>query len=90
MAIEHITFKAPHKQRSLQPRTLAVDVGGSHVKAIVLAVDGSALSDEVLIATPQPCPPELFLKIVDQLLASLPHFERVSVGFPGLFGAAPL
>jgi hypothetical protein len=64
MAIEHVAFKvtppraARVKHHSLQPRTLAVDVGGSHVKAIVLSADGAALSDEVLIATPHPCPPE--------------------------------
>ena len=71
------------KHHSLRPRTLAVDVGGSHIKAIVLSVDGAALSDEVLIATPHPCPPGALLEIIDELIASLPDFERVSVGFPG-------
>jgi polyphosphate glucokinase len=89
MAIEHVAFKmtppraARVKHHSLQPRTLAVDVGGSHVKAIVLSADGAALGDEVLIATPHPCPPEALLEILDKLIASLPDFERVSVGFPG-------
>ena len=89
MAIEHVAFKvtsprgARVKRHSLRPRTLAVDVGGSHVKAIVLSVDGAALSDEVLIATPHHCPPGALLEIIDELIASLPDFERVSVGFPG-------
>jgi len=71
----------------LQPRTLAIDVGGSHVKAIVLAVDGTPLSDAVLIATPHPCPPEPLCKIVEQMVASLPQFKRVSGRVPGFCSA---
>lgn len=73
----------PSSPDSARPCTLAVDVGGSHVKATVLSVDGAPLRQEVLIATPHPCPPSALLKIIDKLIASLPDFDRVSVGFPG-------
>jgi len=91
-AIERVAFKVPpphSKQRLLEPsgaatpRTLAVDVGGSHVKATVLSADGTGLTDEVQIATPHPCPPAALLKIIDEVITSLPDFDRVSVGFPG-------
>jgi polyphosphate glucokinase len=95
LAIGHLAAKTtpPHDAHreqpsarssdSASPRTLAVDVGGSHVKATVLSADGAPVRDEVLIATPHPCPPAALLKIIDTLIASLPKFDRVSVGFPG-------
>ncbi len=93
-AIERVAFKVPpqrgahSKQRLLEPsgaatpRTLAVDIG-AHVKATVLSADGTGLTDEVQIATPHPCPPAALLKIIDEVITSLPDFDRVSVGFPG-------
>ena len=95
LAIEHVAVEAPpprgaHREHySVQssggatPRTLAVDVGGTHIKATVLSTDGAPLREEVLIATPHPCPPAALLEIIDKLIAALPDFERVSVGFPG-------
>src|SRR5262245_1269111 len=65
------------------PLTLAVDIGGSHLKAVVLGPDGRMMVDEVVIATPQPCPPTTLLKVLDKLIRPLPKFDRVSVGFPG-------
>src|SRR5215831_11072533 len=66
-----------------QPRTLAIDVGGTHLKAVVLNLKGKLLVEEVFIDTPHPCPPKTLLKAIDRFVASLPAFDRVSIGFPG-------
>jgi polyphosphate glucokinase len=65
------------------PRTLAIDIGGTHLKAVVLSAKGKMLVDEVTVDTPHPCPPKKLLKATDKLILPLPPFDRVSVGFPG-------
>lgn len=65
-------------------RTLAVDVGGTGVKASVLDAEGNMLHDRVRIRTPQRLTPRRLVEIVAQLAAKLPPFDRVSVGFPGV------
>jgi polyphosphate glucokinase len=72
-----------HPTSSAGPRTLAIDVGGTHLKAVLLSGKGKMIADEVVIDTPHPCPPKTFLKSVDRLISTLPTFDRVSVGFPG-------
>jgi polyphosphate glucokinase len=66
------------------PRTLAIDVGGTGLKASVLDRAGKLLVDRVRVATPYPCPPKILLRTLEALVAPLPAFDRVSVGFPGV------
>ena len=68
----------------VRPATLAIDIGGTGLKASVLGPDGRLLADRVRIATPYPCPPERMLDELEGLVAPLPHADRVSVGFPGV------
>lgn len=65
-------------------RTLAVDVGGSHLKASVLDRRGKMLVDRARLETPYPCPPEVLVELLAQLARRLPSHHRASVGFPGL------
>ncbi len=64
--------------------TLAIDIGGTGLKASVLDFDGNMLTERVRIATPPQCPPEKMVEILAQLVAPLPNYDRVSVGFPGV------
>ena len=64
--------------------TLAIDVGGSGIKALVLDHHGSPLNERTRIETPYPCPPELFLTLVQDLIQGFPTFDRASVGFPAM------
>ena len=64
-------------------RTLAVDVGGTGLKALVLSPDGEMISERVRRETPYPCPPPVLLDELEALAKSQPEFDRVSVGFPG-------
>lgn len=67
----------------VRPRTLAIDVGGSHVKASVLDSDGEMLAAEIMEPTPHPARPRALLDVVSRLADRLPSFDRISVGFPG-------
>jgi polyphosphate glucokinase len=64
-------------------RTLAVDVGGTGLKAMVLSPDGEMISERVRVETPYPCPPPVLLDQLDALAKTQPAYDRVSVGFPG-------
>jgi polyphosphate glucokinase len=65
------------------PRTLAVDIGGSGLKAIVLTPTGDPASERTRRETPYPCTPPVLLDELTELLATQPEHDRVSVGFPG-------
>ena len=64
--------------------TLAVDIGGSGIKASVVNAQAVMVSDRVRVDTPYPCPPELLVSTIADLVRPLPEVSRVSVGFPGL------
>jgi polyphosphate glucokinase len=65
-------------------KTLAVDVGGSHLKASVLDRRGKLLVERVRVETPYPCPPQVLVEALEGLARRLPAHHRASVGFPGL------
>jgi polyphosphate glucokinase len=65
-------------------RTLAIDVGGSGLKAAVLSPAGEPLSDRVRVKTPHPAPPDLLVATLIGLVRPLPPYDRISVGFPGM------
>jgi polyphosphate glucokinase len=69
------------------PRTLAIDCGGSGLKATVLDADGSMVTGRLRVDTPYPCPPERLISTLVELVAPLPAYHRVSVGFPGMIRA---
>ncbi|MEL6785971.1 MAG: ROK family protein [Cyanobacteria bacterium J06607_15] len=68
---------------SEQLRTLAVDIGGSGIKVMVLNNDGNPLSDRDRLKTPHPAKPK---KVIETILtlANKQEYNRVSVGFPGV------
>lgn len=70
-------------ERAAPPFTLAIDVGGSHVKASVLDRGGAMIAAPVRVRTPQPATPQALLRAVDSLARVLPRYDRISVGFPG-------
>ena len=64
--------------------TLAVDIGGSGVKVMVLNEDGTPRSDRSRVETPQPPKPEPIIAAIATLAAGQGKFDRVSLGFPGV------
>jgi len=81
-------WSAPRAERSASlkalPRTLAIDIGGTGLKASVLDGAGQMLVKRVRMETPYPCPPEALLRAIVDLTASLAPFDRISIGFPGV------
>ncbi len=69
---------------AVHPATLAIDIGGTGLKASVLGSDGRLLADRVRVPTPYPCPPELMVSTLVKLVAPLPASDRASAGFPGV------
>ena len=64
-------------------RTLAVDIGGSGIKIMILDDRGNPLSDRKRLKTPQPATPEAVIKSI-VTLAAAENYDRVAVGFPGV------
>lgn len=69
---------------SAGPFTLAIDIGGTGLKATVLDAEGRAVHDRVRIPTTFPCTPDMLVSDLGTLVEPLPRFDRVSVGFPGV------
>lgn len=65
-------------------RTLAIDIGGSGIKIMVLDHKGYPLGDRLRVQTPQPPTPEAVLGAIADLAKQAGAFDRVSVGFPGV------
>lgn len=63
--------------------TLAVDIGGSGIKVMVLDHDGKPLTERDRLETPRPATPDAVLNTILSL-AEGKTFDRVSVGFPGI------
>lgn len=64
--------------------TLAIDVGGTGLKASVLDARGAMLAPRVRIDTPHPCTPKRLVDAIERMVAPLPTWQQISVGFPGL------
>jgi polyphosphate glucokinase len=67
-----------------ETRTLAIDIGGTGIKAALLDDAGNMISDRRRVPTPsKPVAPDALVRAIDDVAVPLGGFERVSVGFPG-------
>ncbi|MBO0735202.1 MAG: ROK family protein [Alphaproteobacteria bacterium] len=67
-----------------QTRTLAIDIGGTGIKAALLDEAGAMIGKRRRTPTPRrPVTPELLVRAIDQVVKPLGTFDRISVGFPG-------
>ena len=69
------------------PFTLAIDIGGTGLKASVLDKDGNMVADRVKIPTTYPMPPDGddgLVPALTKLVETLPKADRASAGFPGM------
>jgi polyphosphate glucokinase len=65
-------------------RILAIDIGGTGLKAAIIDPKGNLLSEHLRILTPHPCPPALMVKSLVGLVKTLKRFDCISIGFPGV------
>lgn len=68
---------------SQQLKTLAVDIGGSGIKVMVLDPQGNPASDRQRLKTPTPATPAKVIETI-LILAKEQAYDRISVGFPGV------
>ncbi|CAN5253493.1 ROK family protein [soil metagenome] len=64
--------------------TLAIDIGGTGLKALLLGPDGTPTTERVRVPTPKPATTSAVLEALVVLVQPLPAYDRVSVGFPGV------
>jgi polyphosphate glucokinase len=67
-----------------QAHILAIDIGGTGLKAAILNLEGEMLTERLRIETPHPCKPEDLVNALAKLVEPLAGFDYVSVGFPGV------
>jgi polyphosphate glucokinase len=66
------------------PHTLAIDIGGTGLKAAVLDAEGRMLDKRVRVPTPGDPTPKAVVDALVHLVEPLPEFDRISIGFPGV------
>lgn len=79
-----MTQKRKNTKVSHPAITLAIDIGGSGIKGILLNQSGQPVTERIRIPTPQPATPQVIVPIISEIAKSLGRFDRVSVGFPGV------
>lgn len=76
------------RQKNLQasdsPVTLAIDIGGSGIKGLLLSRSGHPLSERYRSPTPKSATPHAMILLILEIAASIGRFDRISVGFPGV------
>ena len=64
-------------------RILAIDIGGTGLKAAVIDTRGKFLSDHLRVKTPRHCTPKKMVAALARLAANFENYDHVSIGFPG-------
>ncbi len=70
--------------RMAKVRTLAIDIGGTGLKALILDHAGKPVVERVRVETPRPAKPALVIDALVGIVKGLGDFDRISVGFPGV------
>ena len=65
-------------------RILCIDVGGSGLKAAVIAPNGKYLVKRMRVKTPKQRKPRQIVKALADLAGLLGRFDAVTIGFPGM------
>ena len=69
------------------PFTLAIDIGGTGIKALTLDPTGRPINDRTRIKTPKHATPKDVVEIARELAKAQPGYDRVSVGFRRFLGS---
>jgi polyphosphate glucokinase len=65
------------------PGILGIDIGGTGLKASVIDNTGKMIAEKVRMDTPHPSPPGVLVEAIATLVAPLPPYDRIAIGFPG-------
>lgn len=77
---------SPHIDTLASPdsKILALDIGGSGMKAAILSYEGEMLTERLRVKTPHPLTADLLVETLIKLVEPLSDYSLVSVGFPGV------
>src|SRR5256886_1788772 len=78
-AVQALAKPQPHAVR-----TLAIDIGGTGIKALILSATGKPITERTRVKTPRPATPAAVINAIVELAKQQGEFDRVSVGFPGV------
>jgi polyphosphate glucokinase len=78
------TIQVAPTSAAVGTRTLAIDIGGTGIKALLLDRRGAPLTERARVDTPRPATPQAVLRVIWGLIEPLGDFDRISVGFPGV------
>lgn len=67
-----------------RPSTLALDIGGTGLKASVLDAQANLVANRLRVATFYPCSPDKLVAALAKMAGQLPGYDRISAGFPGM------
>ena len=84
MATPKRKLKPKRRKPGPRPHTLAIDIGGTGLKALVLDAEGAPVVERVRVETPRPANPAAVLEALMHVIKVMPDYDRVSVGFPGV------
>lgn len=74
----------PYPARKAGPLTLAIDIGGTKLKVGLLDQYGAMVAGPNRMDTPDSPAPQAVVDALVNLATPLGHFDRISVGFPGV------
>jgi polyphosphate glucokinase len=64
-------------------KILAIDIGGSNIKATILNMQGTFLNEYERLPTPSPATPGKVLDVIQLLAKKFPAYDKIAAGFPG-------
>ena len=64
-------------------KTLAIDIGGKHIKATILNDDGKFLKEYETEKTPKPSSPKKVMAVIEDIAKRFPEYDKITAGFPG-------
>jgi polyphosphate glucokinase len=81
-----MTFVAfgPYHRAMPKVRTLAIDIGGTGLKAMIIDEHGVPVRERVRVETPHPATPKAVLSALVALVKPMGAYQRIAAGFPGV------
>ncbi|WP_295124818.1 ROK family protein [uncultured Chitinophaga sp.] len=70
-------------QAPVADNILAIDIGGSHIKATIIDAQGAFQLNYESVKTPKNPDPAKVMEAIRELVKNFPPYAKVSVGFPG-------
>jgi polyphosphate glucokinase len=70
-------------KKSRVARILAIDIGGTGLKAAIVDTKGRFLTERLRVKTPKRPVPKNIIPALVELAAPLKGYDHISIGFPG-------